>query len=400
MPVRTGGGDGTGGLAGGDHFAPRYLVGNALAGAPAVAQAGYFRYVPDPGDGSGIALAIAEAIIDRGDVWIGPGTYTYTGATRMIVPSYCRVRGAGAGATTIISSATDNAIFELAIGASLEHLSLTHSGTVPATSSALVVTQGPAVEISHVTFDLTLAAPGGTLTAAVLLSGNAVNRIPSKLDRLIILMPDGTGGAVAANWLAGIRGAAVASNQHIAILSDIFTDRGDVGVLTLGVEMEIEACFHQRFRRLGWFASSGRLSARGRRSVIALTRATGGELGGCQLIGSTFDLDGVQFSNATAAAIPAIYVSGGAGTAIAGIGDCEIGTGFNPQMTIGNAAEVVQDTRIHDNKIVGAAATVPIAIGAGASNTQVVANVTRGSGGTAATDLGTGSNIVLNIWGT
>ncbi len=397
--IGTNGLGGNAPLPGGDHFAPQYLVGNVPAGDPAVAQTGAFRYIPDPGDGSGIALAITEAIANRGDVWIRRGAYVYTGATRMVVPSYCRVRGAGSGVTYITSSITDNCVFELAVGAAVIDMTLIHSGTVAAAGVALIETQGPGIEVANVTLDLQLVAPGGLLTAGVLLSGNAVNRIVSRLDRMTILLPDGVGGTTVTAWLAGIRGAAVVSNQHIAHLSDIFIDRGDVGVLTLGVEMQLEGCISARPRRMGLYSSVGRLSARGRPSQVVLSRVGAGELAGCQLIASVFALDGVQFSTTNVAARPAIYVSGGAGTAVADIGDWEIGTGFSPAMQIGNAAEVVNDARIHDNVITLAAGIVPVALGTGASNANVIGNVSRGSGGVLPTDLGTGSNILGNIWG-
>lgn len=396
--------NGQGVAPGADKFAPKYLVGNVLSGDPAGATGGPFFYFGDPGDGSGIAAALAAAVNAHGDVWIRPGVYTYTGAARMLVPSYCHIHAAGpdANAVQIVSSPLDNCIFELATGAGLSDVMLVHSGVIAPVGTALVETQGPNVEVIHVTLDLQLAAPGGLLNAGILLAGNAVNLLPSLLERIIVLMPDGVGGAVESAWMVGVRGATVAANQHIALLSDVYTDRGDVGILTLGVEMELDACFHRRPRRMGWHASGARLNAGGRKSHINLTRVGGGELAGCQLINNTFALLNVRISTNLAQAIPAIYVSGGAGAAVALIDGCEIGTGFSPVIQIGNGAEVVQDTRVVNNRIESGAGVVPIAAAAGVVNSTAAMNVSRGSGATPPTDAGVGNQIapgVANIWG-
>ena len=44
VPIRGGAAP----LPGGDHWAPKYLIGNVTAGDPAVPQAGAFRYIPEP----------------------------------------------------------------------------------------------------------------------------------------------------------------------------------------------------------------------------------------------------------------------------------------------------------------------------------------------------------------
>lgn len=113
-----------------DHFAPRYIVGNVPANDPAVAQAQPFRYIGDPGDGSGIAQALAEAAITPGDVWIRPGTYTRpVGAALLAIPAGCTVRASGIGTTFIVASAgAANAtqdVFSLGANAELSDLTIT-----------------------------------------------------------------------------------------------------------------------------------------------------------------------------------------------------------------------------------------------------------------------------------
>ena len=82
--------------AGPDRFAPKYLVGNVPAGDSNVAySSGGFVYFPDPGDGSGIAAALAAAgLAGGGDVHIRPGEYRLTGG-QLDVPARTLVSGAG-----------------------------------------------------------------------------------------------------------------------------------------------------------------------------------------------------------------------------------------------------------------------------------------------------------------
>jgi len=256
VPVSSGGCCEPSALAGGDHFAPKYLVGNVLAGDSAVPQVGAFRYIPDPGDGTGIALALAEAIASPGDVMIRRGTYTKAaGQLRFAVPAGVRVYGAGSS-TVIIGSNADNCIFALAAGASVDTMALRHPGT-----------------------------------------------------------------------------------------------------------------------------------------------AIGVGVGVVEMLAADVEATRLRISIVVARAIRAIYASGGATTVSPTIEDNVIGTGFSPVITVGAAAEVVQDARVANNRIASAAAVVPVAIGAGADNTQVQGNTSRGSGATLPTDLGAGSNIANNIWG-
>lgn len=107
-----------------DRFAPKYLVGNTanLDTASVAGLAAGFNYYPDPGDGSGIAAALAAAAVKAGDVWIRPGLYNLGAgavAAPLIIPANCLVRGAGAATRIVGRASGEQGIFQLA-GASSE----------------------------------------------------------------------------------------------------------------------------------------------------------------------------------------------------------------------------------------------------------------------------------------
>ena len=80
-----------------DRFSPKYLVGNFSAGdlAATTSFAG-FVYIQDPGDGSGVAAALAQPN-GLGDVYVRPGNYVGSGI--LTVPAGVRVVGAGSSVT-------------------------------------------------------------------------------------------------------------------------------------------------------------------------------------------------------------------------------------------------------------------------------------------------------------
>ncbi len=84
-----------------DHFAPTIIVGNQLAGDPAAAQAAPFQYIGDPGDGSGIATALAAAAGTGGWVHIRRGTYTISPQLLPLSIAGCIVTGQLEGTTLV-----------------------------------------------------------------------------------------------------------------------------------------------------------------------------------------------------------------------------------------------------------------------------------------------------------
>ena len=111
-----------------DRFAPKYLVGNVLAGDTndTTGTAAGFTYIADPGDGTGIATALGLAAALAADVWIRPGTYTVS--QTLTVPIGVTARGSGVG--TIIQSAPNTIagpLFILNDKSALYSMSLLHN---------------------------------------------------------------------------------------------------------------------------------------------------------------------------------------------------------------------------------------------------------------------------------
>lgn len=130
--------------AGTDRFAPRYLVGNVPAGDPAVPAAGAFRYIPDPGDATGIAQAVAEALVNPGPIYLRPGTYDWNAGplvAPLTLPDGVILQGSGIGVTTLIGSqGADQGVIILAGRRSaIQEMTIQGGGGPPASASDAVV---------------------------------------------------------------------------------------------------------------------------------------------------------------------------------------------------------------------------------------------------------------------
>lgn len=136
-----------------DHFAPAFIVGNELAGDPAVAQVAPFRYIPDPGDGTGIETALTEAAGIAGSwVHIRRGTYTLkAGVLPLVIPASTRVTGDGAG-TILVQRADDRRVFTMASFSELSNLRVNYTAADPgATGTAMIDASGATLaRIQHV----------------------------------------------------------------------------------------------------------------------------------------------------------------------------------------------------------------------------------------------------------
>jgi hypothetical protein len=190
-----GGGGGGSGL---DRIAPKYLVGNVLAGDSAVAYStDGFVYIPDIGDGAGIALALSYAdpnslaFVAAGDVWIRPGTYDFgqggSPSMPLTIPAGTRVQGAGNTTRLRAKTAGDQGVFVMAAGgagtdsalSSLRDLSiLVGQGADPfAVSLAAVLVKAGGATITGVNFDINTTA-SSVLRHAILVDTGGANVLP------------------------------------------------------------------------------------------------------------------------------------------------------------------------------------------------------------------------------
>jgi hypothetical protein len=131
-----------------DHFAPTVIVGNVPAGDPAVAQGAPFQYVADPGDGSGIAAALAAIPVTGGWVHIRRGTYTVApGFLPLPIGGNTRVTGDGVG-TNLVANALDRRLFLMSsFNAQLADLRVTLPDAVQGASGTVLIDASGALRV-------------------------------------------------------------------------------------------------------------------------------------------------------------------------------------------------------------------------------------------------------------
>lgn len=151
-----------------DRFGPSVVVGNTIAGDSAVAysQDG-FNYVPDTGNGAGIAIALG-LVASGGWVHIRRGTYNFNSAGGpagpLTVPAGVSISGEGRLATTIVGlSVGDQGVFTTTGFTSIVNLSVGVSAADPAgVGSAAIITSAGRTHIENVNVSI-LASATGTL---------------------------------------------------------------------------------------------------------------------------------------------------------------------------------------------------------------------------------------------
>ena len=172
-----------------DRFAPKYLVGNVQAGDSAVSYStDGFVYIPDLGDGAGIAAALAQPD-GPGDVWIRPGTYDFgqggSPSMPLTIPAGTRVQGSGNTTTLIAKTVGDQGVFVMAAGgagtdsafSSLRDMTIVVPlGSEPASLAAVLVKAG-GVAITGVNFDVTTNR-SSVLRHAILVDTGGANFLP------------------------------------------------------------------------------------------------------------------------------------------------------------------------------------------------------------------------------
>jgi|GEM_PF-2842507 len=135
----------TGPVADADRFAPKYLVGGPSDSAAALLNVNGFSYYPDPGDGSGIELALQAALAAPGDVYIRPGAFDLTGVSSLPLVVPADVRVVGAGNTTVLQhsfAAGSGTVFQLGAGAELRDMKIEVTDTGDGSGNGVVEATG------------------------------------------------------------------------------------------------------------------------------------------------------------------------------------------------------------------------------------------------------------------
>jgi hypothetical protein len=148
-----------------------------------------FVYIPDLGDGAGIALALTQPD-GPGDVWIRPGTYDFgqggSPSMPLTIPAGTRVQGSGNTTTLIARTVGDQGVFVLAAGgagtdsalSSLRDLAIVVPQVADPTGSlSAVLVRAGGVAITGVNFDVT-TTDQSVLRHAILVDTGGANFLP------------------------------------------------------------------------------------------------------------------------------------------------------------------------------------------------------------------------------
>lgn len=200
MPVRADCCETGGGSSVVDKFAPKYLVGNELAGDTAAsASASGFVYFQDPGDGTGILAALAAAGVTPGDVWVRPGTYTLD--QRLVVPAGVLMRGAGMGLTIIENgNGADECVIVLRTASGLRDLTAHSVGGGGIAGSALLLAPATASDLPIALNRVDVLVDGDVSVSPIISQGG-----PLVLDQCV-LRRNGGAGVVIGLSLDGVAG--------------------------------------------------------------------------------------------------------------------------------------------------------------------------------------------------
>lgn len=165
-----------------DVFGSTIIVGNVPAGDPDTATSAPFEYVPDIGDGAGVAAAFATvaAAGQGGSVHVRRGIYDLGLPTAPPLPlAIDGFRVTGDGDSTIFRLSTlDRRLFVLTDGG-------------PASVN------GPAPELAHIGVDWTVAAPGAVGTEMIDTFGGPVQSRRATLENIEVIKNLGGAGVPA-----------------------------------------------------------------------------------------------------------------------------------------------------------------------------------------------------------
>lgn len=256
-----------------DHFAPKYLIGNIPNGDDAVPyNTAGFMYIPDPGDGMGIALALTQPN-GPGDLWIRPGTYNFNlGAvvSPLAIPPSVRVYGSGDTTIVIGRSTLNQGIFTLSTLSQLREMRLlvlaSDAGSLG--SDAMVRVSGQGAILQNLQVVLTTAI-GGQLREGIRFD-TPFTSLASDMLNVGVSVATLTGGASPTRCIAILNNAFTFA-RHVQTLG------GDEGVYS---EQGIFVC--KDLLAIGWSLFGIRHVGNGGAVRIdeALSQAGFGSVGG------------------------------------------------------------------------------------------------------------------------
>jgi hypothetical protein len=277
-----------------DKFAPRIIVGNVPAGDDNAAQVPPFQYIPDPGDGSGIAAALVAAAAGY-DVRIRPGTYDFgagTVATPLTIPAGVRV--SGAGPTTILiapvgTGAVSQDVFSLGADAELADLWIkVPPGAVGGLAgSSIVQIPNAGAHVTNVKIDLTYTSALGQRNTTFGI-GTGVAAAPSDRVRVedceIILPRIASGGGPYIGLVFGALGVdSTGADSAGPVVRGCYVEGGQAGILCASISGgTVEDCEFVEILSSGdgvfWVLE-----------LTALTAVRGPKITGCRVIFSAVD---------------------------------------------------------------------------------------------------------------
>jgi len=349
-PFAGSNGGGGGGAQTQDHQAPVIIVGNASSGDTA-----FVCDFLDPGDGSGIAAAIAAATGKRGAIWLRAGLYDLNlgaVATPFVVPAGWAVMGASPACAEILARhAGEQEVFTLGSG-ELRDLAITGQAPTGFVTGTQYVSAASGATLRNVFFQVQTAA-GGVLKSALFCTGKSVRVSGCAFD------------------VAG-------QNQAVALVANA----GDLRVTDCRFAVDNLA-----------------VGVTGDDIMISGCVGTGGRF--ARLSGSRVAVDNVSWDVNTAIGGPA------AGQACLSLSDCALATvahfrasnpfGFLERgVELGGLAAVVES-----RSLVSACALRDFAVGVlvdpNQQNNIVLGNTIQGAA-TPVSDLGTGTNVASNVF--
>lgn len=403
---RASGGSGPTPPASVDRFEASILVGNTPNGDPATAQAAPFRYLGDPGDGSAIVAAIAEAALsgDPTRIFLRPGTYSLAASDLpLVLPSNVTLEGSGEGVTVLAGTALAREVLQIGEGANARDFSVELPNPTAGASGDRVVRLAESAIVEHVTVtvgDNTGVQDDDSLRACF----DAQGRYARVLDCLAVyepVMTTSTDSPLVAYYAAGPRTSG-------PVVGDIYMrgrGRGAgelvfIGALVSSFALELQ----------GVCAAAGTINGTQGRGTIQATVQVGaaGRPGSLQLAGqghlfdvSIYDgdgssIDGYVDCTASRAVVRVSLEGAGVGGGVVDSGTSNTWTGsLDAQATTVFAVD--GEAIALDAMRISAPASGDITFGATSLNCSAVG--CRISGATDDTAGGTGNNRANNLEG-